>query len=135
MAPWSLPAALNGRDEKEGPTEMSDTPIRIRPAARLHVVRAGGAVLAESDRAMLVEHGDDDPVVYLPVDADSALFLERTDDLAEIPGIGEVRRLHILAKSGAIRNAAWTVESPAPGAEQLEGLTAFDPGRVAVEEL
>lgn len=92
-------------------------------------------MLAESGRALIVMSGDDDPVIYLPVDADSALFLEPTDVLAEIPGIGVVRRLHIIAKSGAIRDAAWTVEAPVAGAEQLEGLTAFDVSRVAVEEL
>ena len=114
---------------------MTDAAIRIRPASRPHAVRAGGAVLAESHAAMIVEADGAEPAVYLPLDADSALFLEATDETDALPGIGEVRRLRIIAKSGPIERAAWTVERPAPGAEALEGLTAFDTERVAVEAL
>ena len=114
---------------------MTDAPT-IAPSPGLHVVRAGGAVIAETASGWSVTRpGEPAPTVYLPRAEAGAPFLEPADETFEIPGVGRVRRQDIVAKSGPIRGAAWAVEVPAKGAEMLIDHVAFDAGRVAVERL
>ncbi|MGM0583081.1 MAG: DUF427 domain-containing protein [Pseudomonadota bacterium] len=108
----------------------------IRPAAGMRVVRAGGAVLAESPNALEVLIPDAEArEVYFPMAEAGELFLEATDRTEDIPGLGRARRYDIMAKSGPIEGAAWAIETPAPGAEALRDHVAFDTERVAVERL
>ena len=110
-------------------------PPVIRPAEGVRVARAGGAVVAESRRALEVSMpGEDAPAVYMPRE-DAATFLDPADCAFEIPGIGRARLHDISAKSGPIRGAAWVIEAPAPGAEALKDFFAFDTERVAVERI
>ena len=111
-----------------------ETPV-LRPSTGLHVVRAGGAVLAESAAGYEVDlPGAEAPVVYLPR-ADVDLFLDAGEGGMEIPGLGHASLLTIVAKSGPIMGAAWVIDAPAEGAEALSGHVAFDTERVAVELL
>lgn len=112
---------------------MTDDLI-IAPAPGVIVVRAGGAVLAETGAAMESATGEDAPARWLPMD-DAALFLDRTEELREIPGLGQARGYDIIAKSGPIPLAAWALEAPAAGAEALKDHVSFDEARVAVERL
>ena len=114
---------------------MTDAPA-IAPSPGLHVVRAGGAVIAETASGWAVTRpGEDAPTIYLPRAEAGAPFLDPTEEIEELPGVGRVRRLDIVAKSGPIRGAAWSVEIPAKGAEMLIDHVAFDAERVAVERL
>ncbi|MEM1314254.1 MAG: DUF427 domain-containing protein [Pseudomonadota bacterium] len=107
----------------------------IRPASGRHVVRAGGAVLAETDQGFEVTlPGAEAAAVYLPR-AEVDLFLDEGEGGMEIPGLGHARLLTIVAKSGPITGAAWVIDRPAEGAEALDGHVAFDAERVAVERL
>jgi len=114
---------------------MSVAPV-IRPSSGLHVVRAGGAVLAESERGFEVDlPGAEAPSVYLPRD-DVALFLDDAEGETDAPGgLGRARWLTIVAKSGPIDRAAWEITAPAAGVEALAGHVGFDVERVAVERL
>ncbi|MEM6441459.1 MAG: DUF427 domain-containing protein [Pseudomonadota bacterium] len=115
---------------------MTDAPSPvIRPSSGLHVVRAGGAVLAETSQGWEVDMpGREDATVYLPR-ADVDLFLDEGEGGMEIPGIGRAKLMTIVVKSGPILGAAWLIEAPAAGAEALAGHVAFDVERVAVELL
>ena len=117
---------------------MTDHELRpeIRPAEGLRVVRAGGAVLAESANAKEAKMpGDEAPTVYFPMEEAGELFLEATDAEFAIPGIGQARQYDIIAKSGPISAAAWAITKPDPGCEALMNHVAFDVERVAVERL
>jgi uncharacterized protein (DUF427 family) len=115
---------------------MTDPRPEIRPAPGVRVVRAGGAVLAESVNAMeVVRPGAEETEVWFPQGEAGELFLDSTEERFEVAGLGTARRYDIMAKSGPIRGAAWALESPAPGAEALRDHTAFDTERVAVEQL
>jgi len=110
--------------------------IRIHPAAGKWVVRAGGAVLGETSNALeLVENGYP-PIIYIPRDDIAMAFLEKTGKRTTTPHKGEATHYSIVTKSTVLADAAWSYETPNPGAERIAGHLAFYPSdTVAVEKL
>jgi uncharacterized protein (DUF427 family) len=113
---------------------MSDH-ITLRQAQGTYAVRAAGAVLGESANAMeLIENGHA-PVIYIPR-ADLAMaFFDKTDHSTTCPHKGQASYFTIEAKSGPIKNAAWSYESPINGMEPIAGHLAFYTDKVTVEAL
>jgi uncharacterized protein (DUF427 family) len=109
--------------------------IGIFPAEGTWVVRAGGAVIGESTRALeLVEEGYPS-VIYFPREDVGMAFLEPSATLTTSPQIGQARHFDIAAKSGAIADAAWSFEAPRHEARRLAGHIAFDRYKTTVEQL
>jgi uncharacterized protein (DUF427 family) len=113
---------------------MSDH-IKTRTAPGTWVIRAGGAVIGESDRAIELLEGDRDPVIYFPRDDIAIAFLEPSEHTSTCPHMGKASYYSIVAKSGPIADAAWSYETPKPGAEAIAGHLAFYTDKVTVEEL
>jgi uncharacterized protein (DUF427 family) len=113
---------------------MSDH-IKIRPAGGTWVVRAGGAVLGESRNALELIEGSYPPVIYFPREDIAMAFLDVTDTKTTCPHKGEATYYSIIAKSGAIRDAAWSYEDPKEDMNAIKGHLAFYPEKVAVEEV
>ena len=113
---------------------MSDH-IKIRPAGGTWVVRAGGAVLGESRNALELIEGSYPPVIYFPREDIAMAFLDVTDTRTTCPHKGEATYYSIIAKSGAIRDAAWSYEDPKDAVAEIKGHLAFYPEKVAVEEV
>lgn len=109
--------------------------IKIRPAGGTWTVRAGGAVLGETTKALELIEGSYPPVIYFPRDDIAMAFLEPTDTTSTSPDKGEASYYSIIAKSGAIRDAAWSYETPKPGVEAIAGYLAFYPEKVTIEEV
>ncbi|PTQ71383.1 DUF427 domain-containing protein [Celeribacter persicus] len=109
--------------------------ITIRPATGKWVVRAGGAVLGETDRALELSEGDFPPVIYFPREDLAMAFLEPTDTVSVCPFKGEAKHFDIHTKSVVIANAAWSYEEPKPRASEVQGFVAFYPQKAAVEQL
>ena len=109
--------------------------IKIRPLTGTWVVRAGGAVIGESTRALELVEGDYPPVVYFPRDDLAMAFLERGQRTSTCPWKGEATYFTIVAGSGPIHDAGWSYETPKPGVEQIAGHIAFYPEKVTVEEV
>lgn len=108
--------------------------ITIEPASGTWVVRAGGAVLGESENALNVSQGGTS-TIYFPADDIATVFLDDTDK-TEGTAIGEATFFSIVTKSTTLHNAAWSVERPEAGAEAIAGYLAFETGDfVAVEKL
>lgn len=107
----------------------------IAPAAGLYVARAGGAVLAETRRALVLSEDGHEPVIYFPREDVGTEFLDRSETRTNCPWKGEAAHYHIAAKSGVIRDAAWSYEDPKPAAEAIRGYIAFYPEKVTVEQL
>ena len=99
------------------------------------VVRAGGAVIGESERAMALIEPDAPGVIYFPREDLGMPFLERSDRVTAHARLGEARFYDIVSSNGVIADAAWSYEAPLAGAERITGLIAFDGGRVAIEEV
>lgn len=109
--------------------------IKISPASGTWVVRAGGAVIGESSNALEMTEGDYPPVIYFPR-ADLAMaFLDQTDTQSTCHWKGAATYYSIVAKSGPIKDAAWSYDTPKAGLEAIAGHIAFYPNKAAVEEL
>ena len=109
--------------------------IKIRPATGTWVVRAGGAVLGESTNALELTEGDYPPVIYFPREDLAMAFLEPTAMSSTCPYKGEASYFTIVAKSGPIKDAAWSYENPKDGVSEIAGHIAFYTNKVAVEQV
>ncbi len=110
--------------------------IRIRDADGTWVIRAGGAVLGESDRALELTEGDYAPVIYFPREDIAMAFLEPTDHSSTCPHKGAASYFSIVTKSTVLENAAWSYENPKDGVATIKGYVAFyATPQVAVEAL
>lgn len=109
--------------------------ITIRPAPGTRVVRAAGAVLGESRRALELTEAGHAPVLYIPRADIAMAFLEKTAKTSTCPRKGEASYYSIHAKSGVIENCAWSYEAPKAEAAAIAGHLAFYPDRVIVEKV
>ena len=98
------------------------------------VVRAGGAVIGESSRAIELIEADGPGVIYFPREDLGMAFLENSLTVAPSATLGPARFFGIVTKSGLFPDVAWSYETPPDGAERIAGHIAFDARRVAVEK-
>ena len=111
-------------------TPGPDHPIAIAPAGRRVTVRAGGTVIAASDRALALREADYPPVLYIPR-ADVAMDrLRRTDHATHCPYKGDCAYYSVADAGARGTNAAWTYEAPYPAVAAIAGYLAFYPDRV-----
>ncbi|TCS67027.1 uncharacterized protein (DUF427 family) [Primorskyibacter sedentarius] len=110
--------------------------ITIRKAEGTWVVRAGGAVLGESNNALELQEGDYPPVIYFPRSDLAMAFLEPTDHKTTSPHMGEASYFSIVTKSQTLENAVWSYENPKEGVEEIRDHLGFYVGDyLAVEQL
>ena len=103
---------------------MSDH-IKIRPAEGTWVVRAGGAVLGESNDALELTEGDMPFVIYFPRADIAMALLDRTDHSTTCPHKGVASYYSIMSKSRTYDNAVWTYEDPKGAVSEIKGYLAF----------
>ena len=110
--------------------------INISKANGTWVVRAGGAVLAESNDALELIEGGGAPVTYFPREDIAMAFLDTTEKTTHCPYKGDARYFSIVTKSTTIQNAAWSYETPKEGVAEIAGHLAFYVGdQVTVEQV
>lgn len=109
--------------------------ITIRPADGTWVIRAGGAVLGESNRALELAEGSYDPVIYFPRDDIAMTFLDPSARTTTCPHKGVASYYSIMTKNGTIADAVWSYEDPKDDVDQIKGYLAFYPDKVAVERV
>lgn len=109
--------------------------IKIRPAAGTWVVRAGGAVVAESSRALELTEGSAEPVIYFPREDIGMAFLEPTSSSTRCPYKGTASYFTVTSAGGDIPDAAWSYETPLEGVSEIAGHLAFYSDKVTVEQL
>ena len=111
-------------------TPGPDHPITIAPAGGRVTVRAGGTVIASSDRALALREADYPPVLYIPR-ADVAMDrLQRTEHATHCPYKGECAYFSVPDAGARGTNAAWSYETPYPAVAAIAGHLAFYPDRV-----
>ncbi len=109
--------------------------ITIRPAQGTWVIRAGGAVLGETTRALELTEGNLDPVIYFPRDDIAMAFFDPSDTRTTCPHKGEASYFTLHTKSAEIRDAAWSYEKPLAAVADIAGHMAFYPDKVTVERV
>lgn len=110
--------------------------IKIRKAGGKWSVRAGGAVLGESENALELSEGELPTVIYFPRDDIAMAFLDKTDKSTHCPHKGDASYYSIVTKSGTLENAAWSYEDPLTEMARIKDHLAFYTGEmVTVEEI
>lgn len=111
------------------------TDIRIFPAEGTWVVRADGAIIAESRAALEVTVGDAPFIIYFPRGDVAMALVEPSGTLTTCPQRGKAVHFNIVTSSGVMTDAAWSYDAPPVEFAQLAGHLAFDAGKVTVERI
>ena len=110
--------------------------IKIRDAEGTWSVRAGGAILGESARALELSEGDYPAVIYFPREDIATAFLDASSKTSHCPWKGDASYFSIVTKSTTIRDAVWSYEDPKQEVSQIKGYLAFYTGdQVTVEQI
>lgn len=110
--------------------------IKITEATGTWSVRAGGAVLGETNNALEMREGDYDPVIYFPRDDIAMAFLDATDKTTHCPHKGDASYFSVVTKSRSLRDVAWSYEDPKEAVAAIKGHLAFYPmDEITVEEI
>ncbi|SFQ33668.1 Uncharacterized conserved protein, DUF427 family [Roseivivax halotolerans] len=110
--------------------------ITIRPAEGTWVIRAGGAVLGESSKALELTEEGYPFVIYFPREDIGMAFLDRSDTTTTCPKKGVANYYSIMSKSQTYIDAVWTYENPKDEVAEIKGYLAFHvQDGIAVEQL
>lgn len=99
--------------------------IKIRKAPGTWTVRAGGAVLGESQNALELTEGDYPFVIYFPREDIAMAFLDRTEKTTHCPHKGDANYYSVATKSKTLKDAVWTYETPKDDVARIKDHLAF----------
>ncbi|MDZ4096836.1 MAG: DUF427 domain-containing protein [Paracoccaceae bacterium] len=107
--------------------------IRIRPASGTWVIRAQGAIIGETARALELTEGRSAPVIYVPREDMAMAFLEPSARHSVCPCKGRATYFSVVVPGGTLADAVWSYETPLESAAPIAGYLAFYPDLVKVE--
>ncbi|WP_037577985.1 DUF427 domain-containing protein [Phaeacidiphilus oryzae] len=115
-----------------------DHPITIEKNPRRVVVRAGGAVVADTRRALTLSEGLEGgypPVQYIPLEDVDPAVLTGTESHTYCPYKGEASYYSLRTGDGQeIADAVWTYPEPHPAVAEIAGHVAFYPKHVTIDQ-
>lgn len=103
------------------------TTITIRPAPGTYTIRAKGAIIGETVRAVELIEGSRAPVIYVPREDVAMAFLDRSAHETVCPHKGTASYYSVVTPEGRIEDVVWSYEAPKAGAEGIAGYLAFYP--------
>jgi uncharacterized protein (DUF427 family) len=121
---------ISSNKDKEIRIPGPDHPITISTVEGKVRVSVAGKMIAESQRALLLEEKGYSPVYYLPRDDADMSLLERTEHYTYCPYKGDCNYYSISIGGSHSENAVWTYERPHEAVANIGGYLAFDPSRV-----
>jgi uncharacterized protein (DUF427 family) len=107
-------------------------PITIAPTGKTVVVRVGGQVIAESDRALTLEEAGYGPVQYVPLEDVDDAVLTPTEHETYCPYKGDASYYSVTTPDGELENVIWTYEQPFEAVAGIAGHAAFYTDRLQV---
>lgn len=113
---------------------MADS-IQINPAPGTWVLRAGDAVLGESQNAVALTEGNQAPVIYIPRADIAMVFLESSATQTECSLKGQASYFSIVTPAGTITDALWSYEVPPETLSDLAGHLACCTDKVTLERV
>jgi uncharacterized protein (DUF427 family) len=108
--------------------------IHIRPAAGVWTARAGGALVAESERALELIEGSRPPVLYFPREDVTMALLDRAQHQTLCPHKGTAAHFDIVTPAGRVPTAVWSYETPKQPMGAIAGWVAFYPDKVTLSQ-
>ena len=123
---------MNARQPKiPGP----DHPITVKPNPARVLVKVGGALIADTREALILQEAAYPPVQYIPRKDVDMKLLQRTEHSSYCPFKGDAAYYSIPSGGERSTNAVWTYENPYPSVAQIKDYVAFYPTRVdGIEE-
>jgi uncharacterized protein (DUF427 family) len=113
-----------------------DHPITIEKNPDRVVVRAAGAVVADTRRALTLHEGAEGaypPIQYIPLEDVEPAVLTGTESHTYCPFKGEASYYSLRTADGAeITDAVWTYPEPYPAVQAIAGHVAFYPRHVSI---
>lgn len=117
-------------------TPAADPQITIAPNPHRVIVRLGGAIIADSTRALVMRAPGTPDVQYIPREDVDMASLTRTSHATHCPYKGDASYWSIRSGPRIVENAVWSYESPYEQMAPIKGHLAFYGDRVdAIEEL
>lgn len=114
----------------------ADARITIAPSPNRVVVRVGGAIVADTTRALVMRAPGTPDVQYIPREDVDMRRLIRTELVTHCPYKGAAAYWSIRGERGTVENAVWSYEAPYDRVAPITGHLAFYADRVdAIEEL
>jgi uncharacterized protein (DUF427 family) len=114
----------------------ADPGITIAPNPNRVIVRLGGAIIADTIRALVMRAPGTPDVQYIPRDDVDMRRLIRTELVTHCPYKGDAAYWSIRGERGVAENAVWSYEAPYERMAPITGYLAFYTDRVdAIEEL
>ena len=109
--------------------------ITIAPDPNRVIVRLGGAVIADTTRALVMRAPGTPDQPYIPRDDVDMSRLVRTDLVTHCPYKGDAAYWSIRSGPRTVENAVWSYEAPYDEMAPIKGYLAFYGDRVdAIEE-
>jgi uncharacterized protein (DUF427 family) len=109
--------------------------ITIGPNPNRVIVRLGGAVIADTTRALVMRAPGTADQPYIPREDVDMTRLVRTDLVTHCPYKGDAAYWSIRSGPRTVENAVWSYEAPYDDMAPIKGYLAFYPDRVdAIEE-
>lgn len=113
-----------------------DHPIAIEPVGKRVRVVLGGAIVAQSDRALVMRESVYPPVIYIPREDVAMDLLDLSQKRSHCPFKGEAVYFKVSGHGIEQRDAAWSYEEPYPALAEIAGHIAFYREKVdAIETL
>lgn len=112
-----------------------DHPIAITPLRARIEVRLGGAVIANSTAALVLQEAAYPPVYYIPRKDVDMTQLARTEHATYCPYKGDCAYYSLPAGGERSVNAVWTYEAPYAAVADIREHLAFYPDRVDAVEI
>ncbi|HVW52829.1 MAG TPA: DUF427 domain-containing protein [Trinickia sp.] len=105
--------------------------VEIEPNRhRLRVIH-GGITIADTRRGLTVKETGLPDVFYFPREDINMTRLQRSQSKSHCPYKGDASYFHLLTEEdGPVIDAAWSYESPLPGADAIKDCLAFYSSRV-----
>ena len=113
----------------------ADGGITLAPNPNRVIVRLGGAIVADTTRALVMRAPGTPDQQYIPRDDVDMTRLVRTALVTHCPYKGDASYWSIQSGPGTVENAVWSYETPYDDMAPISGYLAFYTDRVdAIEE-
>jgi uncharacterized protein (DUF427 family) len=109
-----------------------DHPITVEPTSARVVVRVGGRIIADTDKALTLREASYPPVQYLPLAEIDEDMIRHTETHTYCPYKGEASYYTIETADGELTDAIWTYTEPYDAVADIAGHAAFYPDRVEI---
>jgi uncharacterized protein (DUF427 family) len=111
-----------------------DHPITVRPSDGHLTVRSGSLVVAETDRALVLQESTYPPALYIPLEDVDRSQLTESSEHTYCPYKGEASYFDLAdGDGGSLPASVWYYDAPYPAVAGIAGHVAFYPDRVSID--